>query len=69
MAEAAAGIKVAIASMIESHWERVRAIYQAGIDPGHATFASAPPANWAAWEAGHLNEFSLVALEADQVIG
>lgn len=60
---------IVIVPMTAAHWDDVRAIYQAGIDTGHATFASSPPANWDAWEAGHLGEFSLVALEDARVVG
>ena len=55
--------------MKERHWDRVRTIYQAGIDTGHATFASAPPANWETWQRDHLNEFSVVAMEGEIPIG
>jgi L-amino acid N-acyltransferase YncA len=60
---------VAIGTMEERHWDRVRAIYQAGIDTGHATFASSPPASWEVWERDHLNELSVVAVEGERVIG
>jgi L-amino acid N-acyltransferase YncA len=59
---------VAIGAMEERHWDRVRAIYQAGIDTGHATFASSPPASWEAWRRDHLNEFSVVASEGETVL-
>lgn len=52
---------VAIDTMDEPHSPTVRSIYQAGIDTGHATFASSPPASWQAWQRDHLNEFSVVA--------
>ena len=60
---------VAIGAMEERHWDRVRAIYQAGIDTGHATFAASPPPNWEAWQGDHLNEFSVVAIEGETVLG
>jgi L-amino acid N-acyltransferase YncA len=60
---------VAVGRMEERHWSSVRTIYQAGIDTGHATFASAPPASWEDWQRDHLNEFSVVAIEGGQVIG
>ena len=60
---------VAIDAMEERHWDAVRSIYQAGIDTGHATFASSPPASWEAWQHDHLNEFGVVAIEAKKVIG
>jgi phosphinothricin acetyltransferase len=55
--------------MREEHWPAVRAIYQAGIDTGQATFASEPPATWEAWERGHLPELNVVALEGSSVRG
>jgi len=60
---------VGVAPMTESHWPEVRAIYQAGIDTGHATFAAAPPATWVAWQHEHLNDLSHVALDATMVLG
>jgi L-amino acid N-acyltransferase YncA len=60
---------VTVGKMEQGHWGLVRKIYQAGIDTGHATFASAPPASWEAWQRDHLNEFSVVAIESEQVIG
>jgi L-amino acid N-acyltransferase YncA len=55
--------------MLEEHWPTVRAIYQAGIDTGHATFANEPPATWAAWQHSHLPELSFVAAEQSRVRG
>jgi len=59
----------AIDSMQERHWPAVQAIYQAGIDTGHATFESSAPASWDEWRRSRLNEYSVVALEEDRVIG
>jgi L-amino acid N-acyltransferase YncA len=53
-------VVVAIDPMEARHWDSVRAIYQAGIDTGYATFASSPPASWDAWQRDHLNGFSVV---------
>jgi arsenate reductase len=58
-----------IDTMKERHWDAVRAIYQAGIDSGHATFASSPPASWEAWQRAHMNQFSVVAVNGDTVLG
>jgi L-amino acid N-acyltransferase YncA len=60
---------VTVGAMTEIHWPEVRAIYQAGIDTGHATFADAPPANWFAWQRDHLNEMSLVAVDQSTLLG
>jgi L-amino acid N-acyltransferase YncA len=50
------------------HWPAVRAIYQAGIDTGDATFETATP-DWPAWDAGHLAGHRLVARLDGQVVG
>lgn len=63
------GRVLVIGAMQEPHWDAVRAIYQAGIDTGHATFASSPPASWAVWQRDHLNDFSIVAVEGEKVVG
>lgn len=55
--------------MTEEHWPAVRTIYQAGIDTGHATFESAPPATWEAWHQQRVKDMSLVAIEDDVVRG
>ena len=67
MSEAATAI--VIDAMAECHWDRVRTIYQAGIDTGHATFVSAPPADWGSWQRDHLNEFSVVAIAGGTTVG
>jgi L-amino acid N-acyltransferase YncA len=55
--------------MTEAHWPEVHAIYQAGIDTGHATFESSPPSTWESWQQLHINELSLVALDGNIVVG
>ncbi|WP_375417296.1 GNAT family N-acetyltransferase [uncultured Hymenobacter sp.] len=55
--------------LTEAHWPAVRAIYEAGLATGHATFETQAP-TWAAWTAAHLPHSRLVALdEAGQVLG
>jgi L-amino acid N-acyltransferase YncA len=49
-------------------WPAVRAIYQAGIDGGDATFETAAP-DWPAWDAAHLAEHRLVARHDGRVLG
>ena len=49
-------------------WPAVRAIYQAGIDSGDATFETAPP-GWPAWDAAHLAGHRLVARLEGRVVG
>jgi len=55
--------------MAESDWPQVRAIYEAGIRTGNATFETAAP-EWSAWDASHLAEHRLVATdESGDVVG
>jgi L-amino acid N-acyltransferase YncA len=50
-------------------WPAVRAIYQAGIDGGDATFETAVP-EWPAWDAAHLAHHRLVARDdAGRILG
>jgi L-amino acid N-acyltransferase YncA len=49
-------------------WPAVRAIYQAGIATGDATFETAAP-EWAAWDAAHLVDHRLVARLDGRVVG
>lgn len=58
-----------ITQMTEAHWEEVRAIYQAGIDTGHATFETSAPKDWPTWQEIHINELSLVAIDGGTVVG
>jgi phosphinothricin acetyltransferase len=51
------------------HWASVRAIYQAGIDTGHATFESRAPESFEQWLAGHVPELCLVALDDGTPVG
>jgi phosphinothricin acetyltransferase len=51
------------------HWAAVRAIYQAGIDTGHATFESRAPDSFEQWLSGHVPELCLVAIEAGTPVG
>jgi L-amino acid N-acyltransferase YncA len=48
-------------------WPAVRAIYQAGIATGNATFETAAP-DWPVWDAGHLEAHRLVARENGRVL-
>jgi L-amino acid N-acyltransferase YncA len=49
-------------------WPAVRAIYQAGIATGDATFETEVP-DWPAWDAGHLVGHRLVARDDGTVVG
>jgi len=60
---------LAIQPLAAAHWPAVRAIYEAGIATGQATFTTEAP-TWEAWEAGHLAHSRLVATDAaGQVLG
>lgn len=53
---------LAIRAAAAADWPRIRDIYAAGIQPGDATFESAPPPTWEAFAAS--KEFVLVAEHA-----
>ena len=56
--------------MAESDWPDVATIYQAGIATGHATFETAPPADWVAFAAGKHPNLSVIAVDsADRILG
>jgi L-amino acid N-acyltransferase YncA len=58
-----------IQPLAAAHWPAVRAIYEAGMATGQATFTTEAPA-WEAWDAGHLTHCRLVATDASgQVLG
>lgn len=56
-----------IATLTPAHWPAVRAIYEAGIATGNATFETQAP-TWEAWDKGHLAHSRLVALAADGTV-
>jgi L-amino acid N-acyltransferase YncA len=49
-------------------WPAVRAIYEAGIATGDATFETDVP-DWPAWDAAHLADHRLVATDDGTVVG
>jgi phosphinothricin acetyltransferase len=49
-------------------WPHVAAIYAAGIATRNATFETEVP-SWQDWDAAHLREHRLVAVEDDRVVG
>ncbi|MBO2031622.1 N-acetyltransferase [Siccationidurans ginsengisoli] len=58
-----------IQALAAAHWPAVRAIYEAGIATGQATFTTEAP-GWEAWNASHLAHCRLVAATAEgQVLG
>jgi L-amino acid N-acyltransferase YncA len=55
--------------LLAAHWPAVRAIYEAGMATGQATFTTEAP-TWGAWDASHLAHCRLVATgAAGQVLG
>jgi L-amino acid N-acyltransferase YncA len=59
---------VEIQPLRPADWPAVRAIYQAGIATGDATFETAAP-TWEAWDAAHLPGHRLLATDGDRVLG
>jgi L-amino acid N-acyltransferase YncA len=60
---------LAVQPLTAAHWPAVRAIYEAGIATGQATFTTAAP-TWDEWDAGHVAHCRLVATDgAGQVLG
>ena len=55
-------------AMRDSDWDSVRAIYEAGIATGQATFETEAP-SWERWDAKHLTAARLVAEQSGQVLG
>ncbi|GAB2954415.1 GNAT family N-acetyltransferase [Hymenobacter coalescens] len=53
---------MAIRPLSEVHWPEARAIYEAGIATGNATFATAAP-DWPTWDQDHLAHSRFVALD------
>jgi L-amino acid N-acyltransferase YncA len=58
-----------IQPMHAQHWPAVRAIYQAGIDSGHATFETRAPESFEQWLLGHIPGLCVVALADATLLG
>jgi L-amino acid N-acyltransferase YncA len=54
--------------MRSEDWPAVRAIYEAGIATGDATFETTAP-DWPAWDAAHLADHRLVARLDGRIVG
>ncbi|WP_200207774.1 GNAT family N-acetyltransferase [Micromonospora coerulea] len=62
-------VDLTVRPMTADDADRVLAIYQAGLDGGHASFETTAP-NWAAFDAGKLPAYRFVAVDGDdRVIG
>lgn len=59
---------ITIADLLPEHWPAVKAIYQAGLATGNASFQTSAP-DWDEWNAGHLAQCRMVALSGDRVVG
>jgi phosphinothricin acetyltransferase len=59
---------VTIEPLLAEHWDLVARIYAEGIATGHATFETDVP-TWARWDASHLVDQRLVALNGSEVVG
>jgi L-amino acid N-acyltransferase YncA len=57
-----------IRSMLSSHWDKVKEIYEEGIATGNATFETAAP-SWEDWDANHVKVPRLVAIENEEIVG
>ena len=57
-----------IISMLSSHWEKVKKIYEEGIATGNATFETTVP-SWEDWDASHAKGPRLVAVEKEEIVG
>jgi L-amino acid N-acyltransferase YncA len=60
---------VIIQTLQAQHWAAVRAIYQAGIGTGHATFESQAPESFEQWLEGHVPELCLIAIGGGTPLG
>jgi L-amino acid N-acyltransferase YncA len=59
---------MSIILMQPQHWPAVKAIYEAGLAMGNASFQTSAP-NWEEWDAAHLKHNRLVALDGETVLG
>jgi len=57
-----------IISMLPSHWEAVKKIYEEGLATGNATFQASAP-SWEEWDAAHVSNSRLVVIDKDEVLG
>jgi len=57
-----------IRPMVPADAAAVLAIYQAGLDGGHASFETEAP-DWATFDKSHLTDHRFVAADADRVLG
>jgi phosphinothricin acetyltransferase len=57
-----------IAPLLAKHWPAVKAIYEAGLATGNASFQTSAP-SWEEWDAAHLKHCRLVSLDGNDITG
>jgi len=57
-----------ITDLLPEHWPSVKAIYEAGLATGHASFETSAP-GWDEWNAAHMAQCRLVAMDGERVTG
>ena len=57
-----------ITALLRTHWPAVKAIYEAGLATGNASFQTSAP-SWEEWDKSHLAHSRLVTLDSDTVTG
>jgi L-amino acid N-acyltransferase YncA len=62
------GTAIAIRALRPGDWSEISRIYAEGIATRNATFETEVP-SWAAWDAAHLGDQRLVAVENGEVVG
>lgn len=62
-------MELQIQPLQKMHWPEIAAIYQHGMDSGHATFESEVPENWDAWADSHIGGCMLGCFENDTLCG
>jgi L-amino acid N-acyltransferase YncA len=63
-----ATVDVEIEQMQPNNWSAVKAIYEAGIATGNATFQTEAP-SWDEWNSAHLQHSRIVAMLYNEVVG
>lgn len=57
-----------ITALLVEHWSAVKAIYEAGLATGNASFQTSAP-SWEEWDGAHLGHSRLVAVDGSAVAG
>ncbi|MES2006239.1 MAG: N-acetyltransferase family protein [Bacteroidota bacterium] len=57
-----------VTTLLPTHWEAVKKIYEEGIATGNATFQTTAP-SWEEWDTAHVSAPRLVAIENNTVLG